>query len=348
MRENERQQQRWAHTDARRITLELSSVALRRTFRHMLLARLVDERLATMRQEGLATGGVTCRGHEAAQVGCVEPLVVGTDYILPYYRDLAVMLAIGMPPETIFLNQLSRATDPISGGRMRPAQWNSRALGVVSASGMVATQTLHAAGIAFAAKLRHESAVAITFFGEGATSEGDFHEALNFAGLHQLPVIFVCENNGIALSTPQTNQMAVAHVADRAAAYGMPGVIVDGSDALAVIATARDAFARARAGQGPTLIEVLVPRLSAEDATPDPRDPLAAFRAYLLSRGDLTADGEQQMRAEIAATLDDALQIALAAPLPDPATVSEHLFSNDSPPAEADDTTKSTGKGGKK
>ena len=346
MREKEQQQQRWARTDARRITLELSSAALLRTFRHLLLARLTDERLMMMRLEGTATGGVTCRGHEAAQVGCVEPLIVGTDYILPYYRDLAVMLTVGMPPETIFLNQLSRATDPISGGRMRPAQWNSRALGVVSASGMVATQTLHAAGIAFAAKLRHESAVAITFFGEGATSEGDFHEALNFAGLHQLPVIFVCENNGIALSTPQTSQMAVAHVADRAAAYGIPGVIVDGSDALAVIATARDAFARARARQGPTLIEVLVPRLNAADATPDPRDPLEMLRAYLLSRGDLTPAVESQMRAEITATLDDAWQAALAAPLPDPTTVSEHLFAPNAASEDEGESTKFTGKGG--
>lgn len=325
MREQE-QHQRWARTDARRITLEMTSAALVRLWRQMLLARLVDERLAELRAQGLATGGAICRGHEAAQVGCVEPLRVGTDYVLPYYRDLAVMLAMGMPPQAIFLNQLSRATDPISGGRMRPAQWNSRKLNVVSASGMVATQTLHAAGIAFATKLRHERAVAITFFGEGATSEGDFHEALNFAGLHQLPVIFVCENNGIALSTPQTSQMAVSHVADRAAAYGMPGVIVDGSDALAVIATAREAFRRARAGEGPTLIEVIVLRLAATDQPPDPRDPVEALRAYLLSRGDLTPAHEGELRASIALELDLAVRAALDAPLPNPATVGENLF----------------------
>ncbi len=194
----------------------------------------------------------------------------------------------------------------------------------------MATQTLHAAGIAFAAKLRHENAVAVTFFGEGATSEGDFHEALNFAGLHHLPVIFVCENNGIALSTPQSAQMSVAHVADRAAGYGMPGVIVDGSDVLAVIGAAREAFMRARSGLGPTLLEVIVPRLGPAGSMPDPHDPVEQLRVYLISRGDLSPEADAQMRADLAAGLDAALKAALAAPLPDPATVGEHLFAPDS------------------
>jgi 2-oxoisovalerate dehydrogenase E1 component alpha subunit len=317
---------RFARIDARRITLDLQSDDLLRAYRLMRRARLLDDRLAELRAQGFATGGAVCRGHEAAQVGCLEPLQIGLDYILPYYRDLAAMVAAGMPVEAIFLNQLSRATDPISGGRMRPAQWNSRALRVVSASGLVATQTLHAAGIAFASRLRHEGAVALTFFGEGATSEGDFHEALNFAGLHHLPVIFVCENNGIALSTPQAAQMSVAHVADRAVAYGMPGVIVDGSDVLAVLATAREAFARARSGKGPTLIEVVIPRLGGPESEPDPRDPVEGLRGYLLSRGDLTPAEDAALDAELGAAIDAALAVALAAPLPDPQTVSEHLY----------------------
>jgi 2-oxoisovalerate dehydrogenase E1 component alpha subunit len=243
-----------------------------------------------------------------------------------------VMAAIGMPPSALFLNQLGRRDDPISGGRMRPAQWNSRKFNVVSASGLIATQTLHAAGIAFAAKLRGEAAVAITFFGEGATSEGDFHEALNFAGVHQLGVIFVCENNGIALSTPQAQQMRAEHVADRAAGYGMPGVVVDGANVLAVIDAAREAFARARSGQGPTLLEIVVPRLPAEEdteASENLRDPVALFRAYLLARGDLTPESDQHLRDEIAARLDDAERKALAAVAPDPATVSENLYADD-------------------
>jgi 2-oxoisovalerate dehydrogenase E1 component alpha subunit len=322
---------RFARIDARRITLDLQPDDLLSLYRQMVRARLVDDMLGELRAQGIASGGASCRGHEAAQVGCMAPLHVGLDYILPYYRDLAAMLAAGMPAEAIFLNQLGRGTDPISGGRMRPAQWNSRALRVVSASGLVATQTLHAAGIAFAAKLRGEGAVALTFFGEGATSEGDFHEALNFASIHHLPVIFVCENNGVALSTPVAAQMNVAHVADRASGYGMPGVIVDGSDVLAVLATARDAFARARAGQGPTLIEIIIPRLAPQAALPDPRDPVENLRVYLFSRGDLAPAADEQMRHDIAASLAEAMRAALAAPAPDPDQVAEDLFAPEAP-----------------
>jgi 2-oxoisovalerate dehydrogenase E1 component alpha subunit len=284
----------------------------------------VDDRLTDLRAGGYANGGASCRGHEAAQIGCVAALATGTDFVLPYYRDLAAVLAMGMPLRAIFLNQLSRGTDPISGGRMRPAQWNSRALNIISASGLVGTQTLHAAGVAFAARIRGQAAVALTFFGEGATSQGDFHEALNFAGLHRLPVIFVCENNGLALSTPQSAQMPVQHVADRAAAYGMPGIIVDGTDLLAVIVTAQEAFARARAGKGPTLIEVVVPRLATN--APDPRDPVLNLRGYLISRQDMTEAQDDRLRADLGTMIDAALQEAIAAAPPDPATVADHLY----------------------
>ena len=217
---------------------------------------------------------------------------------------------------------------------MRPAQWNSRDFRVVSASGLIATQTLHAAGIAFAAKLRGEAAIALTCFGEGATSEGDFHEALNFAGLHQLGVIFVCENNGIALSTPQSRQMRAEHVADRAASYGMPGVVVDGIDVLAVIDAAREAFTRARNGQGPTLLEIIVPRLPASTDAPDRRhDPVLFFQDYVHARGDLTLEADQHLRHTISQELDAAEQLALTSAPPDPTTIHDQLF------AVADDAT---------
>ncbi len=332
----EKQLIRWAQLDAHRVTLGLPSDTLQQLYYHMLLARLTDERLAELYARGIISRTPSCRGHEAAQVGCAFSLTVGTDYILPYYRDMALMLAIGISPTTIFLNQLERAGDPISGGRMRPAQWNSFAHRVVSASGLVATQTLHAAGIAFAAKVRGETNVAMTFFGEGATSEGDFHEALNFAGVHRLGVIFVCENNGIALSTPQSRQMATEYVADRAAAYGMPGIIVEGFNVLAVITAAQEAVERARSGQGPTLIEIIVPRLGTpppgEDEMEDPRDPVAFYRSYLLARGDMTTEQDQQMHQEIAMMLDSAERDALAADPPDPASALE--FSTSMPADE--------------
>ena len=340
--------QLWAQLDAHRVTLGLTQDALRRLYLHLLLTRLTDQRLDQLRARGVIPGGPSCRQHEAAQIGSIEPLLVGQDYILPYYRDLGVMLALGLSPTAILLNHLGRADDPISGGRMRPAQWNDRARHVVSASGLVGTQTLHAAGIAFAAKLRGEASVAITFFGEGATSEGDFHEALNFAGLHRLGVIFVCENNGIALSTPQARQMASPYVADRAVGYGMPGVVVDGTNLLAIITAAREAFARARRGDGPTLIEVIIPRhadalrsrinptesgvrvLTLEDADgtsgrqsddeDDMTDPVMLFRAYLLAREDLTPELDRRFRAQMTSELDEAERIALAAGAPDPMT----------------------------
>jgi 2-oxoisovalerate dehydrogenase E1 component alpha subunit len=319
----------WARFDARRSALGLSSEDLREIYRLLVTARLADARLTGLRGRGLVAGGASCFGHEAAQVGCALPIQVGNDYILPYYRDLGVMLTIGVPIRDVLLNYLGRASDPISGGRGRPAQWNSRALKVVSGSGLVATQTLHAAGIAFAARLRGEPSVAVTFFGEGATSEGDFHEALNFAGLHRLGVVFVCENNGIALSTPQSRQMAAQHVADRAAGYGMPGVVVDGSDVLAVLEAAREAFARARSGQGPTLLEVLVPRLKPGEAS-DPagamRDPVALFYEYLVARGELT--DAAPLHRQISDEIEAAEAAALAAPEPDPATIEAHLFAS--------------------
>src|SRR5207237_565172 len=206
-------------------------------------------------------------------------------------------------------------------------------------SSPVATQCLHAAGIAYAAKVRGTGEVCLTAMGEGATSEGDFHEALNFAGVHRLPVIFVVENNGFAISVPQKKQMAVANVSARAAGYGMPGVTVDGSHVLEVYAAARHAVARARSGEGPTLLEVKVPRLTAhssddrqeryrtaEDlAHARAQDPVHVFAAELRERGVLTPEGEQEIRARIQREVDLGTEIAEAAPLPDPATALRYV-----------------------
>ncbi len=311
----------WTQMDAHRVTLGMTRDDLRRVYLHLRLARLTDERITALREREVCPPGPSSWGHEAAQVGCANALLVGQDYLLPYYRDLGLMLAIGLSPLDILLNQLGRATDPISGGRMRPAQWNSKALRVISASGLMATQTLHAAGIAFAIQISQRPEIAMTFSGEGATSEGDFHEALNFASIHRLGVVFVCENNGIALSTPQARQMAVPYVADRAAAYGMTGIVVDGTNVLAVISAARDAVARARGGGGPTLLEIIIPRrpalVSVDDHSAELADPVALFGAYLLERGDLTPELDRRLARQIASELDEAERDALAAPAPD-------------------------------
>jgi hypothetical protein len=188
-------------------------------YRIALMARLIDEAAFRQNRMGRAPFVVPVSGHEGCQIGTAWAMRRGTDIWLPYYRDLAVVLVAGMTPYEVFLGIFSKADDPSSGGRQMPAHWGSRRLGVITGSSPIATQVPHAAGIAYAVKYRGEDAVVATWFGDGATSEGDWHEGLNFAGVHRLPVIFVCENNHYAISVPQSKQMAVRDVADRAAGW---------------------------------------------------------------------------------------------------------------------------------
>ena len=169
----------------------------------------------------------------------------GVDVWLPYYRDGGVVLTAGMTPYEIFLGIFAKADDPSSGGRQMPSHLGHRALGIITGSSPIATQVPHAAGIAYAIKYP-QGAVVACWFGDGATSAGDWHEGLNFAGIHRLPVVFVCENNHYAISVPQSKQMAIDDVADRAAGYGFPGVVVDGNDVLACYAAMKEARPRPR------------------------------------------------------------------------------------------------------
>src|SRR3990172_5438130 len=197
--------------------LGLSPDDLRSMYRTMVTARLVDEAAFRLNRQGKAPFVVPISGHEGGQVGTAWPLRRGQDVWLPYYRDAAVVLVAGMTPYEIFLGLFAKAEDPSSGGRQMPSHWGSRRLGIISHSSVIATQIPHAAGIAYAARYRGEDAVVGCWFGEGATSEGAWHEGMNFAGIHQLPVIFVCENNHYAISVAQSKQMAIDNVADRAA-----------------------------------------------------------------------------------------------------------------------------------
>lgn len=225
-----------------------------RMYRAMLLARKLDERIWTLQRQGKAPFAVSCQGHEGAQVGMAWPMQE-EDVLCPYYRDLAAVLVRGLTARDVLLGVLARAADPCSGARQMPNHWGSRASGIVTGSSPIATQLPHAVGIAYARKIRAEPGVVVTSFGDGATAEGDFHEALNFAGIHRLPVVFVCQNNGYAISVPLSKESAVADVAQRASGYAMPGVIVDGQNVTDVFTVCRDAIERARAGGGPTLVE---------------------------------------------------------------------------------------------
>jgi 2-oxoisovalerate dehydrogenase E1 component alpha subunit len=293
-----------------------------------------------LNRQGRAPFVISCQGHEAAQVGFAMALRPGNDWAAPYYRDLAVTLVLGMQPKDHLLATMARADDPNSGGRQMPSHFGCRRLNIITGGSPVATQVLHAAGAALASKVRGEDAVAFTSLGEGSTSEGDFHEGLNFAAVHHLPLITVVENNGFAISVPWDKQMPLKDVAERAHAYGMPGVIVDGGDPIACYAAMKEAVERGRRGEGPTLIEAKVARLTPHSSDDDdrvykPREALAEekkhdcvqrFRQFLEESGVLQPGDAEEVRAECMREVDKALQEAEAAPLPSPESALLHVY----------------------
>ena len=201
---------------------EVDESTMLEMYRYMLLARAMDERMWLLNRTGKAPFVISCQGHEAAQVGAAFALRRGTDFTLPYYRGLATVLVMGMTPREVMLAIFARASDPSSGGRQMPAHYGHRKLKIVTQSSPVGTQIAHAAGIGLAEKIKGGDAVAWVSFGEGTSSQGDFHEGINLAAVHQLPVIFQCENNDYAISVPMSKQMAIKSVADRGAARVRP------------------------------------------------------------------------------------------------------------------------------
>ena len=332
-------------TDAPHQALGLAGDDLRRMHRTMVTARLIDEAALRQNRMGRAPFVVPVSGHEACQIGTAWVMRPGIDIWLPYYRDLGVVLVAGMTPYEIFLGLFSKADDPSSGGRQMPAHWGSRRLGIVSHSSPIATQVPHAAGMAYASMLRGEDAVAGCWFGEGATSEGDWHEGVNFAAIHRLPVVFICENNGYAISVRQDKQMAVRDVADRAAGYGIPGVVVDGNDVIECFGAMREAYERARGGGGPTLVECKTYRFLGHTSDDDDksyrsreeveehrdRDPVMRFTAYLARHGVLDEQAAQQVHDDVKLEVDAAISTAWDAPDPLPESAMRHVF------AEGDD-----------
>ena len=306
----------------------------------MLLTRSLDERIWRLNRQGKVPFAIPARGQEAAQVGSAYALRRGTDIALPYPRDLGVVLVLGMTPLEVLLSAFARAADPSSGGRQLPLHWGHAGLRIMSSSSPVGTQIPQAAGIALATRLRGEDSVTAVYFGDGATSKGDFHEGVNFAAIHKLPAIFFCEDNGVAISVRLDKQMPVQRVADRAPAYGIPGVAVDGTDVLAVYEVTRRAVERARRGEGPTLIDALCVRLTPHSSDDDhfryrtreelaaerERDPLPRYRAYLIESGLLDDDAEGRLRAEVAEEAEAALQAALAADPPRPESALDHTL----------------------
>ncbi|MFN8523343.1 MAG: thiamine pyrophosphate-dependent dehydrogenase E1 component subunit alpha [Chloroflexota bacterium] len=317
---------------------------LLRIYRLAVVTRTVDERLWILSRQGQVSFVLTARGHEIAQIASAATLRRGLDTAWPYYRDMAVGFTLGVTPYELFLGAYGRGADPHSGGRQLTTHLSSPRLGIGSISSSIAAQIPHAVGAAYAAKVLGTGSVAVTWFGDGATSEGATHESMNLAGIHALPVVFFCENNGLAISVPQSLQMAVATVAERGAAYGMPGVRVDGTDPLAVYRASTAAVERARRGEGPTLIEAVVPRITAHSSQDDEAyrtdeermaaaaaDPLPRLRELVLELGLMPTEDEQALQDRLRQEIVREGDRAASEPLTDPSRARQWLFAGDPP-----------------
>lgn len=328
------------HLHDRHTALGLSGDDVVAMWRTILLTRRLDQKIWALNRMGKAPFAVSCQGHEGAQVGSAWALRGGTDVVCPYYRDTGVMIALGMTPKEILEGVFARASDPSSGGRQMPNHWGSARLRVITGSSPIATQIPHAAGVALAARMKGEATAVVTYFGEGAASKGDFHEAMNFAGVHSLPLVAICENNGYAISVPLENQSAVEHIAERAHAYRFVGVIVDGNDPLDVYAAVLAALHRARKGEGPTLIECKTYRYLSHTSDDDDRtyrtpreietwrkkDPYQRLKQYLIEQRLLTESREAEFEAEVTAEIEEAVRAAEASPAPAPEDAFRKVF----------------------
>ena len=334
---------------ARHVQLGLSADDVVGMYRTILLARFVDQKAWNLTRTGKARFFIPAEGQEAAQVGSAWAVRAGHDVALPYYRDIGVVLSLGMTPYEVLLAVLARGDDPNSGGRQMPNHWGCKRLGIITGSSPIGTQFPHAAGLALASSLRGDDKVTVTWFGEAAASKGDFHEALNFAGIHQLPAVFVCENNGYAISVGMRKQSAVPDVADRAASYGMDGVVVDGNDALDVYAATQAAVVRARAGKGPTLIEAKTYRLMPHTTDDEDRvyrsreevkawrqrDPVPRLKRYVLEQGLLSAEEAARIEDAAREEVAEAARRAELADPPEPGTAASRVYARPPRPRPA-------------
>src|SRR6188768_1129258 len=307
-------------------------------YRSMILLRTYDERSLVYHRQGRIGTYAIYWNHEAMQAGAVHALAE-EDWIFPSYRESAIGLLRGMPAATI-----------LSWWRGHPAGWwNPLDYNVASICVPIGTHVPHAAGLAWGKKLKGESACAIAYFGDGATSEGAFHEGANVAGVMRAPLILFCNNNQWAISTPLSAQTAAASLADKAIGYGMPGVRVDGRDILAVYEATRDAVARARAGEGPTFIEAVSYRAAPHATADDPkayidlerveeerkRECLGRYEGYLRRAGILTDEMAESIRGEAEQAMRDGIAAAEAEAPADPSLLFEHALVD---PPESFDT----------
>jgi 2-oxoisovalerate dehydrogenase E1 component alpha subunit len=321
--------------------LGLTDEQVLQIYTFMLMARKFDERATLLQRSGRIAFHISSIGQEPAQAAAAFALQKQHDYFLPYYRDYAFVLAVGMTVQELMLSSFSKAED-INGGRQMPGHFGHRKYNIVTGSSPVATQVLHAVGIALAAVVKKEDKVAFVTFGEGSSNQGDVHEGFNFAGVFKLPVIFMCENNQYAISIPAHKQVA-GRVVDRAAGYGIPGVRVDGNDALEVYRAVKEARERALRGEGPTLIEAMLYRIPPHSTADDDmlyrtkdevdyhkgRDGIQSFRHYLFECGVLNEELDQLVSEAIMEELNKATKYADKAPYPAPEDAVRHVYDED-------------------
>ena len=317
---------------------QLPATDLIAMYRAMTMSRCLDVRMLSLQRQGRIGFYGTGTGEEAASVGSIYASRP-SDWIFPALRQGSALLMRGFPLSQFLAQLLGNSHDVLNGHQM-PCHFADRGVNVVAWSSVIATQLPHAVGAAWAARYLGDDMVALGYIGDGGTSEGDFHAALNFAAVWKAPVVFVCQNNQWAISVPVATQTVSQSIAIKALAYGIPGVQVDGNDVLAVYRATHEAITRARSGGGPTFIEAVTFRMGGHSSSDDPtryreaetveywaqRDPIARFRTYLEREGHWDAAAEDDLQKEHDDAVTDAIRAAEAAPPPEPESVFSHVY----------------------
>jgi 2-oxoisovalerate dehydrogenase E1 component alpha subunit len=311
------------------------------SYTKMILVRTMDERIWALNRQGKVPIAASCQGHEAAQLGSLLAAQKdGRCFMFPYYRDLGLKMAAGLTPTQVMLSFMGKEGEPYSNARQFPLQGADLEHNIIQISNVVGAGLTQAVGYALACKMQDDDTVVLTYFGDGASSQGEAHEAMNFAGVHRLPVIFICENNHYAISVPQSRQMATDDLASRAQGYGFPGFTIDGMDITRCYEATREAIIHARA-QGPVLLEMQVERLMPHTTDDDhlryrsqeeldaalQRDPVVNFGADLLTRGIITQEKMESIKADALQAINEATDAADAASPPDPSTMWGRVYS---------------------
>ena len=310
-------------------------------YRRMAYCRTIDERIWALNRQGKVPIAASSQGHEAAQLGSLLAAEKDGDcFLFPYYRDLALKFAAGLTAEEVMRSFMGKAGDPYSNGRQFPLQGADLPHKIIQISNVVAAGLTQSVGYAMACKMRGEATVSLVYFGDGASSQGETHEAMNFAGVHRLPVIFICENNRYAISVPQSKQMGIEEIASRAAGYGFPGFTIDGMDFIACYEATREAISHARS-QGPVLLEMRVERFMSHTTDDDDRryrpadevdqarlrDPLLTLGNLLQEQGILTQQEIDEVAANALAAVDSATDVADEASPPDVSSLHQMVYS---------------------